>query len=117
VKRVFTALIVGYATILFAVAQSPRADSSRIEAVAAFQAITPVLHHPRCLVCQQHLAQNYLDRFHVRIFDNSDVPQRMPGSRAHLGAGCRCVQLAPSNESMPLVEHNESSALRPTVYR
>jgi hypothetical protein len=50
-RRAFVALIAGYAAMLCAVAQSPGPESSRGEAVAAFQAMMPVLHHPRCLVC------------------------------------------------------------------
>lgn len=50
-KRIFAAFIAGYGAILYAVAQAPGVESKRTEAVAAFQAIMPVLHHPRCLVC------------------------------------------------------------------
>jgi hypothetical protein len=84
VKRVFTALIAGYATILFAVAQSPGADSSRIEAVAAFQAITPVLHHPRCLVC--HSAGDYPrqgDDLHQHIMDVRRGPEGDGSAAVH----------------------------------
>jgi hypothetical protein len=69
-RRVFVALIAGYAAILCAAAQSPGAESSRSEAVAAFETMMPVLHHPRCLVC--HSAGDYPrqgDDLHPHIMD------------------------------------------------
>lgn len=51
-KRALAFLVVASAAILSAFAQSSGGNArSRSQGVAAFQAILPVLHHPRCLAC------------------------------------------------------------------
>ena len=71
-RRLLPALVTFCAFALYAGAQASPGNSkpTRAEGVAAFQAIAPVLHHPRCLVC--HSTGNYPrqgDDLHPHIMD------------------------------------------------
>ena len=68
---------------LYALAQ-PSAQPSRAEGVAAFEAITPVLRHPRCLAC--HSAGDFPrqgDDLHRHIMDVRRGPQGDSAAPVH----------------------------------
>jgi hypothetical protein len=85
-KRIFSALIAANAVMVYAIAQSPEVGKRRSEGIAAFQAITPVLHHPRCLVC--HSTGDYPrqgDDLHRHIMDVRRGPNGDGATPVHCG--------------------------------
>ena len=72
-RGLLLAAIAGCLTVVYAFAQAPHANTAAREreiGVAAFEAITPALRHPRCLVC--HSTGDYPrqgDDLHRHIMD------------------------------------------------
>lgn len=69
-RALLLALLTANATALCTIAQHAAYTPSRAEGLAAFEAIVPVLHHPRCLVC--HSTGDYPrqgDDLHRHIMD------------------------------------------------